>query len=537
MLLINLFIIYIIYAIIFVKSGCSEGNMSETVNFSNIFIGTPDGETESQNEKFEELFCNENNKYSEIISSPEKFMIIGSKGSGKTYLAHYICKKSKENQNCKIVQSQDFLLDKLTNLSCDESESGYVYALCKWFLLDKIARYLLPLHPIKSKIKYTALNELYKFIKKYDNDDSYRETKITTTKYIQKEKGNNIDGSVVIGKENKTHALGAGASKKKTYSTSVTIEAERKKFYELIGTFEKKIIKAISKNDDIILIFDDLDELDKNICDNPSDNDIIINLIKITKMYNSKYAEKKIKLRLILLLRTDILNKLQMYDTNLSKIKTSCGVELYWLTNNASSPERHPLMNMILHKIKTSCSSLAQYSNKELYNILFPEKIDGKPPLDYLLDYSFGRPRDIITHLNHVIVEFPQNTCFNAVALKEIRKLYSSDFYDELVNQAFFHSSPEYTQECINLVSGVKKVSFTYDTIESYYNENKQAFPNIKDIKNALSFLYKIGVIGNVWTVGGNLHSSWAYRKDSLDDVDTTKKFTIHYALRKKFSI
>lgn len=64
-------------------------------------------------------------------------------------------------------------------------------------------------------------------------------------------------------------------------------------------------------------------------------------------------------------------------------------------------------MKMVLHKIKTCCNSLSKINYKDLYNMLFPEKINGKPPLDYLLDYSFGRPRDIVTFLNHVIVQYP----------------------------------------------------------------------------------------------------------------------------------
>lgn len=88
------------------------------------------------------------------------------------------------------------------------------------------------------------------------------------------------------------------------------------------------------------------------------------------------------------------------------------------------------------------------------------------------------------------------------------------------------------------MVSGLKEISFLYDKIEDYYKTNKQAFPNIKNLNDALSFLYRIGVIGNVWKDERNKsYSSWAYRKDAMYDIDITKKFTVHYALRKKFSI
>ena len=224
-----------------------------------------------------------------------------------------------------------------------------------------------------------------------------------------------------------------------------------------------------------------------------------------------------------------------MYDMNLSKIKSSCGIELYWLTNTQVSPEQHPLMHLVLHKIKTSCPKLQNYTEKELFSMLFPDKIDGKPPLDFLLDHSFGRPRDIITYLNHVIEQYPENTAFTAVELKNVKKLYASDFYDELVNQAYYHRSPDYTKDCIALIAGLNRNSFTVEQVKKYFDDNRQIFPHITDCEDALKFLYEMGVIGNVWNSGKN--SSWSYRKDSLDEIDLTKKITVHYGIRKKFSI
>ncbi|MDF2636344.1 MAG: FunZ family protein, partial [Pelosinus sp.] len=250
--------------------------MSDTVKFEKIYLGTPDGETEAQNQKFEELFCDVNNKYSEIINSREKFMIIGSKGSGKTYLANYICKKAKPNQRCKIIKSQDFLLDRLMNIDPSQNESsGYIYALCRWFILDKIAKYIIKLHPLKAKyIKFTALNKLYRFTQIYENDSEYKNIKSTRTDFSEKEKARSLEGSADLKKASSDLGVGRGSSKKKTRGTSITIEAEKKRFYELLTPFENKVFKALSKKDDIILIFDDLDELDKSIVNKPSDNDI-----------------------------------------------------------------------------------------------------------------------------------------------------------------------------------------------------------------------------------------------------------------------
>ena len=516
--------------------------MVENISFKDFYIGTPDGETEAKNEKFEELFYDSNNKYRELIEKPSNYIILGSKGSGKTYLANYICKKVKKGQVRRIINSQDFWIDRLSNVSVEQENSGYIYALCKWFLLDKISKVILEPANLLDKIwPWSPKHKLADFVKQYDNEVTFKAMKSITTGCKVKEKGNSTSDSLNL----EMHSININSNSAKTSkfsrSKTTSIESERKPFFELIRSYERLVLKAISSKKDIILIFDDLDELDKKLIKNPSDNDIIINLIKLAKFYNNEFRVKNKKIRLILLVRTDIIDKLQSYDTNLSKIKSSCAVELYWLTNKENEPHEQPLMSMVLHKIKASCPKLSSFSNRELYSKLFPEKIDNKRPIDYLLDNSFGRPRDIISFLNHVIRMYPDNVCFTAASIKGARKFYSSDFYDELLNEVYFHQPPEYTLECFKLISSLKDTSFEYSKINNHFEENFSLYPAISDLNSALEFLYKIGVIGNVWTVKRGqqkkLYSSWSYKKDSMNEIDLTKKFTIHYALRKKFSL
>ena len=76
------------------------------VKLKDLYMGLPDGEVEAQDERFQELFFDPNNKYDEIINNKEKFLIIGSKGSGKTYLSKYIVDKSPSKQACTIVDPE-----------------------------------------------------------------------------------------------------------------------------------------------------------------------------------------------------------------------------------------------------------------------------------------------------------------------------------------------------------------------------------------------------------------------------------------------
>ena len=200
----------------------------------------------------------------------------------------------------------------------------------------------------------------------------------------------------------------------------LSVEAERKKFYELINSYEKLVFQSLSRSDDVLLIIDDLDEIEEN---RDKAGDIIVALINVAKEYNLKVKHYKGKVKIILLLRSDILSELQVKNANLNKIKTSCSVELYWLFDSMSEQYRHPLISMVLHKIKASCPEYRNEDNRKLFNELFPEHIDNKRPLDYLLDYGFGRPRDIIIYLNHTKREFPEDTFFFGCCIERVEKI------------------------------------------------------------------------------------------------------------------
>ena len=113
------------------------------VKLKDLYMGLPDGEVEARDKRFQELFFDPNNKYNEIINSNEKFLIIGSKGTGKTYLSKYIVEQSPSKQTCIIVDPKNFWICKLINIDEQELTNDYISVLCKWFLLYEISNSLI----------------------------------------------------------------------------------------------------------------------------------------------------------------------------------------------------------------------------------------------------------------------------------------------------------------------------------------------------------------------------------------------------------
>lgn len=509
--------------------------MEERTCLKDLFIGKTDGAVESKEDNFQELFYDPFNKYKELMSGKEKFLVLGFKGTGKTYLAKYVEAMAKRGQYVNIVGENDFILCKLNVMSQEKLDEELANALCKWFLLDRLARLVIESRPIRAKwIPFSKTYILNKFLKYFESDDIFKQVKMIAES--TKEMKTQCETSLDKNKKNRKYSILGTKNKGEKYS----VENVRKEFFELIQPLEQKVFKAIGKRDSYTIIVDDLDEI-KNNEESVGRDEVIINMLKVAREYNLK--KMPIDLKYVILLRTEILDDLQVKYSNLNKTITSCSVELYWLFDSTySEPYNHPLMSMILHKIKKKSQKYSNYSNKELYELLFPESIDNKKPLDYLLDYGFGRPRDFVTFLDCAQKMCPDQGCFNAHVMKEARKKYSPCFYEELLNQSAYYGNPEFVTQCLQLLSSVKKASFTHAYFEAIYNEGKDNYPCIKSVDDALKFLYKIGAIGNSWKVlQGNgikkTHFGWAYKKDAMNDVDLSKRFTIHYGLRKKFSM
>lgn len=108
-------------------------------------------------------------------------MIIGSKGTGKTYLSKYIVEQSPSKQTCIIVDPKNFWICKLINIDEQELTNDYISVLCKWFLLYEIANSLLNKHRWLKHLPRCKLNKLRKFMLEYNDDTFYKIVSLSTT--------------------------------------------------------------------------------------------------------------------------------------------------------------------------------------------------------------------------------------------------------------------------------------------------------------------------------------------------------------------
>lgn len=504
------------------------------VKLKKIFIGEIDGESEAiKRNDFENLFFNQDNKYKKLLSG-DKFLIKGRKGTGKTYLAKYICVKinSQKGKHCKICDSSSFNLQRLIDIKGRDLIKGEYELFWEWIILLHFSYTILEKYPIISMNPFSKIGKLNKFINsKYPNPESvfentsYSETSTTARKLQVSYKVSNSSSGI-------------------DSTSSFASAFQQKEYYKNLRYLYDLVIKILSSRANITLIYDDLDSIEANTHLDPFYIDLLSGLLKSVKKINLELSSNaKTDSKIIVAMRDDILSYMQDYNTNLNKITSSHFVDLHWLYKvNQGEPHTHPLMALIISKIKKSTPEYSKLSNKKVYELLFPKKIRKKDAIYYLLDNSFGRPRDIIKFLNIIQDKFGSSTEFKRKFFPDCIKEYSNWFYDELRNEISIHNNADFLRESLELIKNIRKIHFKLSDVENVFNLNKQNYPNISDVNESIIHMYKLGVIGNSWPVNSDskdtkYRHSWAYRLDSDSEPDFSKEFVVHSALRKKFSL
>lgn len=529
------------------------------VKLNEFFIGYADGETESQESLFKDMFYKDNQKYDEITNNWSKFIISGPKGSGKTILGRYI-KEMYEEQNikCKILKSDAITLNKLINLGRTSLDSSEVIIFYKWFILLELSKIIFKnklthkdIEPqFFKRLKFKSLKEFKEYSDAYDNlqglfnerfnEGNYESSSINTLEQINTLLSSHLD-------VNATSAVKMGAKA----DVQETLKEEKilvlKPYFKMINEFEEKLFVCM-KHHKIVLILDDIDEMKVKLDVDEESRNFLESLIITLKDLNSKFKEYSLcPSKCILLLRSDILGTLNKHSSNLNKILADRQVDLYWLDKDNKYPEKHILIDMIFHKIRLSCDEYKDLDNQSLYKKLFPEKIDNKSAINFLLDYSFGRPRDIIYYLGVMQKRFKDHTHFAPTSFIQCENQYSNLLKNELLNELSLHLDINYVEDLLRLISDFKQLSFYYKDIKKYYEENQNNYPNIVDLKKSVSDLYSFGILGNSYKINDTSENpikkhdnriySWAYRRDGSNEVNYNQQLSVHYGLRSSLGL
>lgn len=489
-------------------------------------VGRADGRNEANEKWFMDLFYDGNRNVEQVLENKGKFIISGRKGTGKTILAKYIEKKKRyEGTLTKVFSKEDLFLQYILekeNEPLTETETGtfLVYSILvaiTKLIIENQKNIFSSLSVIDRLKMLIAIHRLRKFYFDVYPQGAFKSTSAEDT-YAD-------ECSLSINKGAKY------AAKNQTSKKSLLV---RKRYYELEDEL-KKLVFNVMHYRDVMIFFDDLDELgDSGITDNVTSS-IFMKLIEATRVLNQEMLANGIEdSRVIILLRTDIIDSLHAMSSNSNKFAVDSTVNLHWIKSVAKD-HRHVLMDLVLTKIRKKCNIDSSVTNEQLYRKLFTGFSDQEP-VEYLLRQSFGRPRDVINYLNILIEQFGESEQFTFAMFsdKECRRLYSTELECELKNELSIHFSKEEIDELFELFRSFGRNNFYFETIQQYVIERQENYLHIRTLKPYFIMLYKLGAIGNCWKAGEKNKYAWAYREDTESvDIDFNKKICVHFGLRR----
>lgn len=356
-----------------------------------FYFGAPEAEAENVNEhNLTDYF----EDYLEIMENLEvgKFIFVGRKGVGKSAITKFIKDTSEKSNNslATILRLSDFEVEKTIQSNNEDINKDIL--LFEWLILVNIVKLVVKNKRGEYTVEFTKLQKFLDnnsgivHIDKFQIDEGFKKS------------GGEINFGVL------THSFGGVF--KKYFDVKVT----KAPFYKLIPPL-KEIVKIIldypvNKKTEFWLLFDDLD-INFNIY-SESDKRKVMELIRLAKLYNNEVFINN-KAKILIFLRDDIRDKLISEYTDSAKIFNSYEILINWYNHFESTQDenRIALKKMVNKRIELNYKNKnIHYSKEDPWFSLFtddnynPNGYPKKSSFKYIIDFTYYRPRDIITILN-----------------------------------------------------------------------------------------------------------------------------------------
>ena len=466
-----------------------------------IEIGMSDAESETNLCYFDEM------QYLEKLEKNNRiFLILGEKGSGKSCLAKGYEKNQKSK--CTVVKRMRDSNMNVEILNCDINnikDNNMLLAFYKYYLLLIIAKSL-----FECKTNKDLIFEIIKHPIRW---------------LVNKHKLNNIIKEQVLNYKllNFNDTI-EGATDTSINSSNVSVKYSRtnsyvmKSFQIIIHNMEE-CIKEIVKFIKPIIIFDEIE--DYNIF---KENLLRIeSFIRIVKEVNESIVENHG--RIIVVLKTSVFDYINSNSNNLNKIKEDCSIEVNW-NRNYDAEKLPPLFELIMKKIIDKNEYFRNYSSEKVYKELFPPQVKNVPIREYIINATYGRPRDIIVMLNKIKVMYKDKTFFNEEFFANTRKDYSKYFFNELNNDLNTDLSQSDKDELFNIFRRLGSYQFDIVKLEEVFNNAK--FEKAFTIDTFIDFCFEKNIIGFIKDSKYN----WKYKNEGII-CNKSCKFALHNGLGK----
>lgn len=395
----------------------------------------------------------------ETVNNPRYFLFLGYKGSGKSALSEHL-KLCEDEYLVEQQPLKDFPFKFFDRVLGNEDRVIKYKTIWRWLLCT------------------TVLASLCKNVKNI-NEQTRQAIAIFTqlgmfpviniSSLLKKSSSTTISATI--------KSLGISHSISEEYA-----EADM----ELLTDFVKNAIVSIKEEKPHLIIIDELDDI---LTPNGRQFENIAALINEAKDLNAFFCENHIPVKIIILCRTDMFERLP--GQNLNKIRQSNSFTFTWYREGIDSSKQSDLVDLINKRAKLTYPHIT-----DVFKDFFPNNYEGVDICSALLDYTRHIPRDFVQLMNYI-----QKNCnsekVTVEAIKKGVKMYSTEYFlPEISNELSGYIPTNAIQPTFNLISSMRSQYFMYDQFIEKYEE----FIRIKDFEpiEILKVLYDCSAIGHI---------------------------------------
>lgn len=413
----------------------------------------------------------------EDIKSPNKYFIVGEKGSGKTAYSVYLSNHPSSSLCSKIKLVENTVYDKFVTMKKNKTLDMSTYKdiwlnVIYLILCEEIKKILNPLN-------YKRYAALSKAIEKFYSN-AFKPEFINALEFVDKSTAS-INAMVESG----VFSLSSNAEEEITQK--YVEQSYQLSLMKLKDGFEKSLIQLkMPKN--FILFIDGIDARPSHIA-NKEYLECLKGLVNATISLNTSFLKEK-GIKIALLIRPDILYSMSIHNLN-QKIRDN-SVLLNWVTTYKDY--RNSKLFTIADNFFAKQQDIS-YKKGDCWDSYFPYKIRNKynerlgrhlvdDSFIGLLRYSLYKPRDILTMLNEFIT-VGTGTSFKYHDFQAIISNYSEYLKGELKDYMLIYMSENDYNNFYNFFDFFDKVKFSYtDFIEIH----KKFLISLKELNRPIPY-------------------------------------------------